>query len=277
MCVLSIKYIVLVLSREDEQINSLFGFVHHHKDIPFHFSCCPATRAMGHQSAERCEGAFARASGGFCFLPSPLHPYVLSCWARERKVWRFLSFFLHPLFTHSRGAVKVRRALSIHPKMVEIVCVVVVRWRVKAKSENSVSAYARGGGAKASPAVFTRGEQSGCVFRFSGGEMRESGPLFSFSLEFFWASIDRWSRGVGRWEESACEMGMGLRFDPWDAGAASTAWWGENTARNASQRRCALSRCSSFVFMLSLNSGEKAPVFFFELWEFVRFAADFRF
>ena len=56
---------------------------------------------------------------------------------------------------------------------------------MKAKSENSVSAYARVGGAKASPAVFTRGEQSGGVSRISGGEMRESGPLFPFSLEFF--------------------------------------------------------------------------------------------
>ena len=40
---------------------------------------------------------------------------------------------------------------------------------------------------------------------------------------------------------------------------------GENTARNAIVKRCALSRCGSFVFMLSLDSGEKAPVFFFGL------------
>ena len=39
----------------------------------------------------------------------------------------------------------------------------------------------------------------------------------------------------------------------------------KNTARNAIVKRCALSRCGSFVFMLSLDSGEKAPVFFFEL------------
>ena len=51
----------------------------------------------------------------------------------------------------------------------------------------------------------------------------------------------------------------------------------KNTARNASQWRCALSRCSSFVFMLSLDSGEKAPVFSFELREFVRFTAESRF
>ena len=95
--------------------------------------------------------AYTRASGGFCFLPSPLHPYALSCWARERKGWRLLSFSLHTLFTHSGGTVKVRRDLSLHPKMVEIVCVVDGRWRVKAKSRNSVSAYARVSGAKASP------------------------------------------------------------------------------------------------------------------------------
>ena len=83
MCVLSIKYIVLVLSREDEQINSLFGFVHHHKDIPFHLAFCPATRAKG--ASVRGGGvrgslarAYMRASGGFCFLPSLLHPYALS-------------------------------------------------------------------------------------------------------------------------------------------------------------------------------------------------------
>ena len=29
---------------------------------------------------------------------------------------------------------------------------------------------------------------------------------------------------VDRWEESVSETGMGLRFAPWGAGAASTAW-----------------------------------------------------
>ena len=203
--------------------------------------------------------AYMRASGGFCFLPSLLHPYALSCWARERKGWRSLSFFLHMLFTHSGDTVKVRRDLSLHPKMVEIVCVVVGRWRVKAKRGNSVSAYARVSGAKASPQCSPAVRESGEVSRFSGGETRESGPLFSFFLEFFWASIDRWSCGVGRWEESACEMGMGVRFGPWGAGAASTAWWGENTARNAVVKRCALSRCSSFVFYAFSRLRRESP------------------
>ncbi len=85
-------------------------------------------------------------------------------------------------------------------------------------------------------------------------------PSSSFELQSIGDLV-----AVGRWEELACEMGMGLRFGPWDAGAVRTAWQGENTARNAVVKRCALSRCSSFVFMLSLDSGEKAPVFFFGL------------
>ena len=56
---------------------------------------------------------------------------------------------------------------------------------MKAKSRNSVSAYARVSGAKASPQCSRAESESGGVSRFSGGETRESGPLFSFSLEFF--------------------------------------------------------------------------------------------
>ena len=82
MYILSVKYIVLVLRTEDEQINSLFGFVHHHKDIPLHLAYCPTTRSKGHQSAECCEGAsrarICARQAVFCFLPSLLHPYALS-------------------------------------------------------------------------------------------------------------------------------------------------------------------------------------------------------
>lgn len=94
---------------------------------------------------------------------------------------------------------------------------------MKAKSENSVSAYARGGGTKASPQCSRAESESGDVSLFSGGETRESGPLFCFpSSSFEFQSIgDLVVWGVGR--KSACEMGMGLRFGPWDAGAASTA------------------------------------------------------
>ena len=202
---------------------------------------------------------YARASGGFCFLPSLLHPYALSCWPRERKGWRLLSFSLHTLFTHSGGTVKVRRDLSLHPKMIEIVCVVVGRWRVKAKSENSVSAYARVSGAKASPAVFTRGEQKRGVSRFSGGKTRESAPLFSFCLEFFRASIDRWSRGVGRWEEIGVRDGN--RFALWFMGCGCSEY---SAVRRKTQRatlhngvaRCLVAVRSSLCF---LSTPERKP------------------
>ena len=85
MCVLSIKYIVLVLSREDEQINSLFGFVHHHKDIPFHLAFCPATRAKGASvRGGGVRGSLARVYARvrrflfFAFTPSPVCPKWLS-------------------------------------------------------------------------------------------------------------------------------------------------------------------------------------------------------
>ena len=94
---------------------------------------------------------------------------------------------------------------------------------MKAKSENSVSAYARVNGAKASPQCSRAESESGGVSRFSGEETRESGLLFCFpSSSFEFQSIgDLVVWGVGR--KSACEMGMGLRFGPWDVGAASTA------------------------------------------------------
>lgn len=56
---------------------------------------------------------------------------------------------------------------------------------MKAKSENSVSAYARVSGAKASPQCSRAESESGGVSRFSGGETRESGPLFCFSSSSF--------------------------------------------------------------------------------------------
>ena len=94
---------------------------------------------------------------------------------------------------------------------------------MKAKSRNSVSAYARVSGAKASPQCSRAESESGGVSRFSGEETRESGPLFCFpSSSFEFQSIgDLVVWGVGR--KSACEMGIGLHFGPWDAGAESTA------------------------------------------------------
>lgn len=136
---------------------------------------------------------------------------------------------------------------------------------MKAKSRNSVSAYACVSGAKASPQCSRAESESGGVSRFSGGETRESGPLFCFPSSSFelQSSGDLVVSGIGR--KSACDTGKGLRFGSWDAGATRTVRRGENTARSAVVKRCALSRCSSFVFMLSLDSGANAPVFSFEL------------
>ena len=95
---------------------------------------------------------------------------------------------------------------------------------MKAKSENSVSAYARVSGAKASPQCSRAESESGGVSRFSGEKYaRKRIVVFVFPrrLSGFNRAVLSWRWGVGR--KSACEMGMGLHFGPWDAGAASTA------------------------------------------------------
>ena len=111
---------------------------------------------------------------------------------------------------------------------------------MKAKSRNSVSAYARVSGAKASPQCSRAESESGGVSRFSGGETRESGPLFCFpSSSFEFQSIgDLVVWGVGR--KSARDTGMGLRFGSRDAGATRTARRGENTVPSAVVKRCTL-------------------------------------
>ena len=137
---------------------------------------------------------------------------------------------------------------------------------MKAKSENSVSAYARVSGAKASPQCSRAESESWDVFRFSGeiyARKRIVVFVFPRRLSGFNRAVLSWRWIVGR--KSARDTGMGLRFGSRNAGATRTARRGENTACNAIVKRCALSRCSSFVFMLSLDSGEKAPVFFFGL------------
>ena len=71
--------------------------------------------------------AYMRASGGFLFFaftPSPVCPKSLS--KRKKRVKVFVLLPSHAVH-HSGSAVKVRQALSLHPKMVEIVCVVVGR------------------------------------------------------------------------------------------------------------------------------------------------------
>ena len=99
---------------------------------------------------------------------------------------------------------------------------------MKAKSRNSVSAYARVSGAKASPQCSPAESESGGVSRFSGGETRESGPLFCFpSASFGLQSIgDLVVWGVGRksgarWEQ-VCALVHGMRVQRVQRGEEKT-------------------------------------------------------
>ena len=56
---------------------------------------------------------------------------------------------------------------------------------MKAKSENSVSAYARVSGAKASPQCSRAESESGGVFRFSGERNARKWIVVFVFLEFF--------------------------------------------------------------------------------------------
>ena len=95
---------------------------------------------------------------------------------------------------------------------------------MKAKSRNSVSAYARVSGAKASPQCSRRRAKAGAFLDLAGEKRAKVGRCFVFPRVFFELQSIGDLVAVGCWEESACEMGMGLRFAPWGAGAARTAW-----------------------------------------------------
>ena len=99
---------------------------------------------------------------------------------------------------------------------------------MKAKSRNSVSAYARGGGTKASPQCSRAESESGGVSLFSGGETRESGPLFCFPSSSFelQSSGDLVVSGVGRnrrarWEW-VCALAHGARVQRVQRGEEKT-------------------------------------------------------
>lgn len=94
---------------------------------------------------------------------------------------------------------------------------------MKAKRKNSVSAYARVSGAKASPQCSRAESKAGTFLDLAGEKRAKVGRCFRFpSSSFEFQSIGDLV-AVGRWEESAREMGIGLRFGTWGAGAASTA------------------------------------------------------
>ena len=120
-------------------------------------------------------------------------------------------------------------------------------------------------GRKLHPQCSRAASKTGTFLDLAGEERAKVGRCFRFPSSSFELQSIGDLVAVDRWEESACEMGTDLRFAPWGAGAASTAWRGENTARNAVVKRCALSRAVRSFFMLSLDSGEKAPGFFFGL------------
>ena len=71
--------------------------------------------------------------------------------------------------------------------------------------------------------VHARRAKAGAFLDLVGEKCAKVGRCFRFpSSSFELQSIgDLVVWGVGR--KSACEMGMGLRFGPWDAGKASTA------------------------------------------------------
>lgn len=116
---------------------------------------------------------------------------------------------------------------------------------MKAKSRNSVSAYARVSGAKASPQCSRAESESGGVSRFSGEETRESGPLFCFpSSPFELQSIgDLVVWGVGRnrrarWEW-VCALAHGMRVQRVQRGRR----------KHSAQRHCEALRAVSLQFV----------------------------
>lgn len=71
--------------------------------------------------------------------------------------------------------------------------------------------------------VHRRYEKVGAFLDLAGEKRAKVGRCFHFSSSSFELRSIGDLVAVDRWEESACEMGIGLRFGPWDAGAASTA------------------------------------------------------
>ena len=135
-------------------------------------------------------------------------------------------------------------------------------WAVKGEGKKpkfGECVRARGRGESFTCSVHARRAKAGAFLDLAGEKRAKVGRCFRFPSSFFELQSSGALAAVDRWEESACEMGMGLRFGPWDAGAASTAWRGENTARNAVVKRCALSRCSSFVFYAFSRLRRESP------------------
>ena len=117
---------------------------------------------------------------------------------------------------------------------------------MKAKSRNSVSAYARGGGTKASPQCSRAESESGGVSLFSGGETRESGPLFCFPSSSFELQSIGDLAVADRWEKIGVRYGKG--FALWFMGCGCNA---HSTPRrkHSAQRHCEALRAVSLRFV----------------------------
>ena len=78
-------------------------------------------------------------------------------------------------------------------------------------------------GRKLHRSVHARRAKAGAFLDLAGEKRTKVGRCFRFaSSSFELPSIGEFVvSGIGR--KSACDMGMGLRFGPWGAGAASTA------------------------------------------------------
>lgn len=91
------------------------------------------------------------------------------------------------------------------------------------KSKFGECVRARERGESFTRSVHARRAKAGAFLDLAGEKRAKVGRCFHFSSSSFELRSIGDLVAVDRWEESACEMGIGLRFGPWDAGAASTA------------------------------------------------------
>ena len=89
--------------------------------------------------------------------------------------------------------------------------------------------------------VHPRRAKAGAFLDLAGEKRTKVGRCFRFASSSFELQSIGDLAVADRWEKSACDTGMGLRFGTWDAGATRTARRGENTARSAVVKRGALS------------------------------------
>ena len=121
---------------------------------------------------------------------------------------------------------------------------------MKAKSENSVSAYARVSGAKASPAVFTRSvharrAKAGAFLDLAGEKRAKVGRCFVFPrvLLSFNRSVISWCGALG-----GIGVRDGNRFALWSMGCGCSEYSAVRRKHSA-QRHCEALRAVSLRFV----------------------------